>query len=175
MIRKTLSVVVVTGLLLACSLIASTLAIASDEEGYVLVNVWARSEECNPNIAAKVAFKDFLKAPENYKGKCVALRGYYFQRALFIDADDTVVQAASNSPKVAERRMGVYASDEVGQALQKLAQPEYVELVGIAANCDDLSKGNAFMVLGYCHYTQGPIIRLNSFKAMREPLSLSED
>lgn len=175
MIRKTMSVVMVTGLMVACSLTASAQSVTSDDEPYVLLNIWAGSKDCNPNIATNVRFKDFLKTPENYKGKCVALRGYYFQRALFIDPDDTVVKSAPMNPAVAAGRIGVYASDEVGHALHKLDKPQFVELVGIAADCDDLSKGNAFMVMGYCHYTQGPIIKLNSFKIVREPLNLRED
>jgi len=136
---------------------------------YVLQSQWLDKAHCNPDIAQAVELERLLKRPIDYHGQCITTRGFLYGRALFLDPDDTTVKHALSNKSVAGRRLGIYASDEVMQQLRARHTPEYIEIIGLVQECQDLNGPKVIMVLGYCHYTGGPIMTINGFKVVREP------
>ncbi len=142
---------------------------------YVLFGRWPAVADCNPAIAASVDLADLLRDPAQWHDKCVAVKGYFYQRALFIDPDDTTLPHAAMNRASASARAGIYARDDVMDALYYRDQPAYVEVIGKAWDCRDLQGPDVVMVMGYCHYTGGPILSLTSFKPVREPVNTQEE
>lgn len=136
---------------------------------YVMQSQWPDKAHCNADMAQAVDLEILLKKSMDYHGQCLSTRGFLFGRALFLDPDDTAVKYALSSKSLAGRRLGIYASDEVMQQLRARQTPEYIEIIGLVQDCQDLNGPKVIMVLGYCHYTGGPIMTINSFKAVREP------
>lgn len=121
---------------------------------------WHPNEDvCNSSIAERVSLDDLLKSPDEYQGACVRTEGYYTTPALFIRERDLHRRLPIQNEKSAGRRLGIYATQSQFDQLTPLEDSE-VEVVGLISNCEELYQDNAMMVLGYCHYSLGPIIGL---------------
>jgi hypothetical protein len=121
---------------------------------------WHPNEDvCNSSIAKRVSLDDLLSSPDDYQGKCIRTEGYYITPALFMRKSDLHRRLPIQNEKSAERRLGIYATPSQFDELIPLEDSE-VEVVGLMSNCEELYQDNAIMVLGYCHYSLGPIIGL---------------
>jgi hypothetical protein len=141
-------------LAIAAAFQAETLAGSSDD-GSVIMWVAARPENCNLNVAKKVTLESLIQQSDDWAGKCVAVSGYWYGRALFESPSDAREKYSQSSDELAGHRVGIYGREEVLEAAPK--RPKRFVAVGIASTCERLWDG-AMMVMGYCHYTGGPII-----------------
>lgn len=129
-------------------------AVPQEDEGYFLVTVAARPENCNLKLATKVDLLTLAKEPQNWAGRCVAVDGYWHFRALFASPRDARNYSQSND-ELSARRVGIYGTEELLSSAPR--KPAAYTAVGIAGQCETLGEG-AIMVMGYCHYTGGPYI-----------------
>lgn len=129
-------------------------ATAPDNDSIVMW-VAARPETCNLSIAKKVKLEALARKPSHWAGKCVAVSGYWHGRALFESPYDARKKYSQSSDELDGHRVGIYGREEVLKAAPK--RPKQFIAVGIANTCERLWEG-AIMVMGYCHYTGGPIV-----------------
>lgn len=121
---------------------------------------WHPTEEaCNSSIATQVSLEDILSASETFQGKCVRTVGYYTTPALFVHERDLHRSLPVQNENSAQSRLGVYATQSQFDQFMSLEDSK-VEVVGQISSCEALHDKNLGMVLGYCHYTLGPIIGL---------------
>ena len=88
-------------------------------------------------------------------GQCVAVEGYWAGRALFLSAQDASSDRSNVSRRLRKQRVGLYARwDTIGDSPEK---PMRITFIGRVGECESQWPG-AMMVMGYCHYTGGPIL-----------------
>ena len=141
-------------LALAAAFQAETPA-ASSDDGSVIMSVAARPENCNLKVAQEVALEALIQQPDDWAGKCVAVSGYWYGRALFESSSNARMKYSQWSDELDQHRVGIYGREEVLKAAPK--RPKRFVAVGIADTCERLWD-SAMMVMGYCHFTGGPII-----------------
>jgi hypothetical protein len=127
------------------------------EDDSVIVWVAARPETCNLKVARRVKVEVFVQNPDDWAGRCIAVSGYRHGRALFKSPSDARRKHSQWSSELDGRKVGIYGRREVLNAAPEASKR--VVAVGIANTCERLSAG-AVMVMGYCHYTGGPIIAI---------------
>lgn len=127
---------------------------AEQQEPDVVMWVAARPESCNRALAKRASLESLIKE-SHWEGKCVAVDGYWRQRALFATARDARRRSSQWNGRLRGRRVGIYGTDELLASAPR-AGVAYTA-IGIAGQCDTLAEG-AIMVMGYCHYTGGPYI-----------------
>ena len=141
----------------AAAICLSALAFAQDdgEAGSVLMNAWADPAACNLENAAPVSFAQLASGDGGLTGACVVIDGYQMDRALFADLRDARSRRVATAESLSRKRVGLYADwTKVGNSPD---EPERVRVVGEAGRCET-QWPEALMVMGYCHYTGGPIL-----------------
>lgn len=133
-------------------------------DGSVIVWVAARPATCNLGLATKLALEAFVKQSEQWVGKCVAVTGYWYGRALFRTPSDARKRYSQSSDELDGHRVGIYGREEVLSGGPK--RPKKFVAVGIANTCERLSQGG-IMVMGYCHYTGGPVIAVAELRPLQ--------
>jgi hypothetical protein len=128
---------------------------AGATEEYVLMSTSARPDACNRALATKVPLAELIQNPEIWSGKCVAVDGFWRYRALFSTARDANRRQSQSGTEVAGQRIGIYGTDALLASAPH--RPAAYLAVGIAGQCETLGDG-AIMVMGYCHYTDGPYL-----------------
>jgi hypothetical protein len=153
-------------LLLALALGAQTASAdlpkaAEPNDFYVINDVWADKSKCNLGNARRIELSALANEHSALVGKCVAVTGYLSGRALFISKADSRTRYAQSADSLKLRRLGLYG-------LAK-ASPDYpvksrrYEVVGTVGDCERLGDGTA-MVMGYCHYTNGPYVAVSELQ-----------
>lgn len=117
--------------------------------------VATRPEDCNLQVAKKVTLEAFSQRPDDWVGKCVAISGYRYGRALFKSPLDARARNSGFSDELNGHRVGIYGRPEVLKPNPK--QPKRLFAVGVAETCERLSK-NYTMAVGYCHNAGGPVL-----------------
>ena len=137
----------------------ATSANTQDEEATssVVFSWYPTNDACNASIAETVSLSALLHSPEDFQNKCVRTEGFYKAGALFIRERDLRRKYPSQNEVSAKRRLGVYAEQSLMEQLSK-SQGKVTELVGLLSDCESLWSENTIGVMGYCHYTSGPII-----------------
>ncbi len=130
------------------------------KENFVVVTNWGPSQnQCNAENTNPVSLANVLSDPENYAGECIHTEGYYRARALFLNKRDTRRKYPTSNERSADRRLGIYGSEVQFDYLSQY-DGVLVEVSGMVSDCAALQNENTIMVLGYCHYSGGPIIGL---------------
>jgi hypothetical protein len=137
----------------------SATAFAQDEQepadDTIIINAWSDPESCNIGIATRISFEDLASGDQIETGSCVVVEGIQSDRALFRTSRDARSKKSTSSDRLRGRRIGLYANWEaVGDPF---AEPRRIRVVGLAGDCSTQWPG-AMMVMGYCHYTGGPIL-----------------
>ena len=97
------------------------------------------------------------------------MKAVKFGRALFIDEDDTHLLKPNTNKNLKDRRIGLYASDEVWEKVRGFSPRSTVEVYCIYETCSDLVRDNqAGMIMGYCHAADGPILRVSSMNQVED-------
>jgi hypothetical protein len=136
---------------------AQTVGNPPDNSGDVIRGAWADPAKCNRTIALHLSFDDVLRRAEALNGTCVAVQGFWARRALFRRASQANANSSNSDRSVRGHRIGIYAREQVLEhAPQRAAR---YTMVGIIGQCETEWPG-AMMVLGYCHFTGGPILKI---------------
>ena len=135
----------------------------------VVYGKWANEAQCNAGLAKSIRLEDLLANAKAHHNECVSVEGYYATRALFVNFEDTQVRHAISNRSVMDERIGIYASEAVGENLHALNKGTYLKIIGLVWNCEDLNATDVIMVLGYCHNASGPILGITGFDTAVEP------
>lgn len=124
----------------------------------IILGAWSDPAKCNLTSAMRVTFDEVVRSGPALNGKCVAVNGFWAARALFGRAADANRRSSNDVPALRHRRIGIYARNEIlGRAPKRATR---YTILGIVGQCETEWSG-ATMVMGYCHYTGGPIIRVS--------------
>jgi hypothetical protein len=116
-----------------------------------ITNIRANPARCNLGRAVRVAFAELVRDYQALSGRCVAVRGYWRDSALFLNARDARASDAVQAERFAGSRIGLYGRRDIMDSNYAPARLE-VTAVGVVGNCRrfwDLNVG----VAGYCGYT----------------------
>ena len=139
----------------AICLSAPSLAQDEGDAGSFLMNAWADPAVCNLENAAPVSFTQLASGDGTALGACVVVDGFQMDRALFAGLRDARSRRAATAERLRGNRVGLYADwTKVGNPP---SEPERIKVVGEVGRCETQWPG-ALMVMGYCHYTGGPIL-----------------
>lgn len=124
----------------------------------VIFGAWSDPAKCNRESAQSISFDAVLKEKDKLTGACVAVEGFWASRALFEKASHGNAKGSNSTHSLAGQRIGIYARDEILQHVPKRAV-RYT-MIGVVGQCET-EWPKAMMVLGYCHYTSGPILKVS--------------
>ena len=141
-------------LLVACPAMAQE---SGDAEFTVFNNAWTDPAECNPGNAMALSLDEARRRHRELDGRCVAVQGWWRDRAMFADAHSARARDAPFSDTARDVRIGLYG--DWGKLGMPTRSPRRRTMVGKLADCDRWSSFS--MVMGYCHYTGGPVIILS--------------
>ena len=140
-------------LLFDASVSAQDVEASSGDE--IIMNAWSDPTECNQANADSVSLEVLMRDADARIGDCVAVEGYWKGRALFGSARHARSEGAVVSDRLSGKRLGLYAQwEQIGNPPD---QPESMRFVGRVGQCET-QWPEAIMVMGYCHYTGGPIL-----------------
>lgn len=136
---------------------------ADENSGDVIISASANPDTCNIGTAIPVKFKSAMNDRGKLSGRCIVVEGFWADRALFENASDGNMQFSNSAKGPRRRRIGTYGTERMLQIAPK--KSVRYKLVGVYGRCETQWPG-AMMVMGYCHYTGGPILLLSqAFKA----------
>jgi hypothetical protein len=132
------------------------------EELEIVLNVTANTSNCNLQSASRVKLESLTRGGEKWIGRCVKVDGVWAGRALFLNAGDlSRARYPQSDEKLGPRRVGLYLPDELRERAP--VHGRSATAVGVVGDCETLSRG-ALMVMGYCHYTDGPYIAVSEMR-----------
>ena len=148
----------ISSLVAACS-VAATPILAQEGDASageeIVMNAWTNPKDCNRDKAKELSFSDIASDTDDLIGHCVTFAGYWYGRALFRSERDARRKGSLVKPDARGRRIGLYANWEaVGDPP---IEPRWQRFVGKVGRCETQWPG-AMMVMGFCHYTGGPIL-----------------
>ncbi|MDC0887234.1 hypothetical protein OAS19_05540 [Altererythrobacter sp.] len=127
-----------------------------------IMNAWSDPLDCNINNAKPVLFSDLATDVQELLGECVAVEGYWTGRALFKSAKQANMRLSNVTRRLNGKRVGLYAQwEQVGEPPD---EPTLKVIVGRVGQCETQWPG-AMMVMGYCHYTGGPILLVSQVRS----------
>lgn len=129
----------------------------------VILGAWSDATKCNRANAKHLSFDKVLTGGEKLNGACVAIEGYWAGRAFFKRAGQGNAARSNTTRSLRGRRIGIYAHGEVLETAPQRAA-RYL-MVGMIGQCET-EWPDAMMVLGYCHYTGGPILKVSEVVAL---------
>lgn len=138
---------------------------ASGEDFKIVLSLSPPEGACPPEATEIVALKDLLKDVDGRIGECVTAEGYTRARALFLWRRDLFRRYPSSNGTSARRRVGFYGNERMLAAVEAL-DGKRVRATGLVFDCADIGAPGD-LVLGYCHYTGGPIIALTAVERAR--------
>lgn len=130
----------------------------------IVTTVSLDTAKCNLANSTTISFDDAMQKPDILAGKWVAVTGYWMQRAIFRSREAANSEGSNFRGEFAQNRLGVYASKRLLYTAPKRARPVVVS--GIIKKCETAWPG-AIMVMGYCHYTNGPFIIISQVQTQR--------
>jgi len=120
-----------------------------------IMNAWSDPTDCNRAVARRVSFSVLAADSEGLIGECVAVEGYWSGRALFGSTREARTRFSNSTDRLRGKRVGIYAQwESIGEPPDR---PTRTMFVGRVGQCETQWPG-AMMVMGYCHYTGGPIL-----------------
>ena len=126
-----------------------------------IMNAWSDPSDCNLDNAKKVSFLDLTADASNLLGDCVSVEGYWRGRALFGSIRQAKRSRSTTTDRLRGERIGLYAQwDRVGEPPDI---PTKTIFAGRVGQCET-QWPEAMMVMGYCHYTGGPILLVSESK-----------
>lgn len=128
---------------------------ASSED--IILGAWSDPEKCNRGNATQIAFDQIIARGAALNGRCVAVEGYWAARALFTRQRDGNRDRSNVARALRRSRIGIYAREEALEAAPTRAT-RYL-MIGVVGQCET-EWPDAMMVMGYCHYTGGPILKI---------------
>jgi hypothetical protein len=136
----------------------------ASDEAYVINDVWADKAKCNSDTAKRVQLKMLVLGFAELLGQCVSVSGYLSGRALFLSKPDSKLRYSNSTGALKMRRLGLYGLNKVSPGNPPKAGS--YEIVGTVGDCERLGS-DAMMVMGYCHYTNGPYIAVSELRQVK--------
>ena len=127
-------------------------------EEVIIMSAWSDPEKCNRGSALHLTVRQAISVGASLNGQCVAVKGYWSDRALFENRRDAKQKGSQVARSLRKRRIGLYANDEI--LASSPDTPESYVMIGVLGECES-QWPRALMVMGYCHYTSGPILLLS--------------
>jgi hypothetical protein len=134
---------------------------AQTDELYVINDIWADKAKCHLGNARRIELSALANEYLAFVGKCVAVSGYLSGRSLFLSKVESRTSYAQSANRLKLRRLGLYGLAKASPA-DPVKSRRYVA-VGTVGACERLSAG-ADMVMGYCHYTDGPYVAVSELR-----------
>lgn len=128
----------------------------------IITGAWADPAKCNSGNAMRVTFKDAVRGTGIARGECVSITAYWAGRALFENKADANAPKSSVSARLSKRRVGIYADERTFISAPR--KPKLFTIIGTYASCLTEWRG-AMMVLGYCHFSDGPFLKVSQTMA----------
>jgi hypothetical protein len=111
--------------------------------------------------------------PEKFQGRCVAISGVMQRTFLFESVDGVYLQSSDRlNPASNGFRLGLdNLSGRVSERYRHVSVLGRVQDCETVRNCVDAStpEGEVVMVMGYCHYFNGPYVWVDDIKYKRGP------
>jgi hypothetical protein len=110
---------------------------------------------CNAETATAVELRQLVRQYREFLGKCVAVRGWSFGRALYAEQSASQVEDREVADNLDGSRIGIYRNDEEPI---RATDSRPVLMVGTLCDCAALWEGS-LMAVGYCHnHLKGPFL-----------------
>lgn len=135
--------------------LAAVPAFAQDD---IIIGAATDPRSCNIDNAIHASIDEIMEHSSALDGKCVAVAGFWTARALFSHASDAKKPRSNADTAFRRHRIGIYAREEVLEAAPH--QASRYTMVGVLGQCETAWPG-AIMVMGYCHYTDGPFLKVS--------------
>lgn len=126
--------------------------------GAIVTGAWSDPAICNMQTAVRVNFGEVLERASELNGKCIAVEGFWAGRALFGRVRDGNKPGSNIDEVLHRKRIGIYARNDILDAAPERST-RYV-MVGVLGQCET-EWPDAIMVLGYCHYVSGLILKIS--------------
>ncbi|GGB50110.1 hypothetical protein GCM10010833_00930 [Blastomonas aquatica] len=154
MLRQFVATFASFGVVVAASSATAQTADDAPRDEFIL-NAWSNPADCNLTVAKRVSFSVLATDAEGMLGECVAVEGHWSGRALFGSIREARTRLSNTTTRLRGKRIGIYAQwESIGEPPDR---PTRTMLVGRVGQCETQWPG-AMMVMGYCHYTGGPIL-----------------
>lgn len=119
-----------------------------------IANISANPAVCHRSVATRVQFSELARNYLIWRGKCVAVDGYWQSHRLFVSK----AAARSSGRQGHSEEVGLYGQDVLLRRAPRKATP--FTAVGVVGDCEGLLDLQV-LVLGYCHYhSRGPYLAL---------------
>jgi hypothetical protein len=135
-----------------------------DLSDQIIVGAWGDPAKCNSSNARPLSLTDAARGDGVSPGDCVAVTGYWAGRALFASLADANAKRSTTSDALEGRRVGIYAKERLFATAPR--RPKPFKIVGVYASCKT-EWPEAMMVLGYCHFSDGPFLKAAQATAAR--------
>jgi hypothetical protein len=140
-------------------------AAAEPGDMQIIYTLTPPAKACRPENTEAVPLKILVKDEGGRAGKCVVTEGYTTQRALFMNRRDLFLKRASSNGTSARRRIGFYGDEAMMKSVYEL-DGKRIRATGLLFDCADIGAPGD-LVLGYCHYSGGPIIALTAVERVK--------
>lgn len=131
----------------------------------IILGAWSDPATCNIENAVQVSVDEILERGSALNGKCITVEGFWTARALFSHARDGNKPRSNVDKALRHRRIGIYAREELLEAAPR--RSARYTMVGVLGQCET-EWPSAMMVMGYCHYTGGPLLKVSQAIASQE-------
>lgn len=148
----------------AAQLSAQTPAAKEDLSDQIIIGAWGDATKCNFTNAASIPFMDAARDGGVVSGACVSITAYWKGGAIYANKADADLAKSVVTSRLKGRRVGIYADERTFQKAPRHPMPFTV--VGSYASCKTEWPG-AMMVLGYCHFSDGPFLKVSQTRPAR--------
>ena len=149
---------------LATQLSAQTPSPKEDLSDQIITGAWGDPSKCNLTNASPISFNDAAREGGAASGACVAITAYWKSRAIYANQDDAKHAKSVVTSSLKGRRVGIYADERIFATAPR--HPTPFTVVGTYASCKTEWPG-AMMVLGYCHFSDGPFLKVSQTRPAR--------
>jgi len=154
----------VLGMGLAPQLSAQTSPAKEDLSNQIITGAWGDPAKCNLANASPMTFADAARDNGAASGACVSITAYWKRGAIYANRADADLTKSVVTSKLKGRRVGIYADERTFEKAP--SRPKPFTVVGTYASCKTEWPG-AMMVLGYCHFSDGPFLKVSQTQPAR--------
>ncbi|MDB5712716.1 MAG: hypothetical protein JWO15_113 [Sphingomonadales bacterium] len=160
--RKLCAIVLFIGLSVRLS--AQTPPVKEDLSDQIITGAWGDPTKCNLTNASPVLFADAARDGGAVSGACVSITAYWKGGAVYANKADAELAKSVVTSRLRGRRVGIYADERTFVTAPR--HPTPFTVVGTYASCKTEWPG-AMMVLGYCHFSDGPFLKVSQTQSAR--------
>jgi len=154
----------VIGIALTTPLLAQTLPAKEDLSDQIITGAWGDPTKCNFTNAMPLPFMDAARDGGAVTGACVAVTAFWKGGAIYANGTDADLVKSVVTSRLKGRRVGIYADERTFEKAPR--HPTPFTVVGTWASCKTEWPG-AMMVLGYCHFSDGPFLKVSQTRPAR--------